>query len=736
MATKWSEFGEGRKELARLYKSVMSGVPQDPKHHPEGDVLTHVRLVRKAIPKAIQDLQQIQTDRNNPLSDVFSEVSFRISPEEEQIVAAAAWLHDIGKPTATTIGGEPWQTPGVQGKIQALGHQEPNHYGPQIQRLQQEAPAETLQLYTRHQELINWLIEHHMDLSAGQFSRAFLDENFQNGRIINSQRMRLLLILMWADRMGRDPQTTMANIAKLTDKMVKSSQVSQNRTQRAANQSKPFDGTPEQFQALLRQRGLAPEQITQAMQSKFPRKVENFSRFYESAMKQGPVVIPADIPVDKELLVVKQALTGNFGDGGPSKPQLYLVGGAVRDFLWHQYHGDPKKPFMPKDYDLTTDLTEEQILGRLRTNGQRYGIKVKEKESVDTFGVVFVHVNGKDYEVAPFRRDVGTADGRRPERVESAGIEEDAMRRDLTMNNLYYDFEKKQILDLNENGQGIEDIKNMVTRTVGDPFERFNEDRLRVLRFIRFFSRFNPGDVRQFIDDRTAQAIQHFKDLPGISPERIFQEFLGGLSKSLNTSAYLHNYANLDLFGRVFPGLQVDVAGIDRLGNSKNAKVVLAWLLRNNGNGVAQALNRLKYPSEISDVVGFLISALKFQPDQAVQTMKARSRWLAKAGGPEQMSQDLLELAQVANRPDLAERLTHLAGQGGYEGEGDERQWKWQTEPYQPPKVSADEIMQREKIPQGPELGKAVDREMRTNYDSSWQEFLKRKSFSSPNPAV
>lgn len=728
----WLKIREGRKELARTYKATLGGVPQDPAHHPEGDVLAHSRLVRKAIPRAIQKLQYAQTDPNNPLSDVLSNLTFRVSPEEEQILALVAWIHDLGKTTATTVGGEPWQKPGVQGRVQSIGHQEPTHYEPQLRRLKQEAPPETVDLYLRNQELVNWLVEHHMDLSAGQFSRRFVDEHFQNGRIVNSPQMRLLLILMWSDKMGRDPQTTVANIAKLSDKVAKSSQTSVTRSYRAANQSKPFEGSPTELAAMLKHRELTPQQRAAALRGKFPEitdaeiarlVAEGFGQFMEALQ---PTVIDEQIPMKPEELqdcmLLKRLLRTQH---------LYMVGGGVRDYLFHKFHGKSGAQYSPKDIDLTTDLSEEEILHRLSTpDAQAAGVKVNEKESVDTFGVAFVNVNGRDYEIAPFRRDVGSADGRRPERVEQAGIEEDAMRRDLTMNNLYYDFENQKILDFNPGGQGVEDIKNMVTRPVGDPFERFDEDKLRVLRLVRFFSRFNPGDIRQFLDERTAQAIEHFKDLPGITPERIYQEFMAGLLKSQNTAAYLKNYAALGLFDRVFPGLWVDESGIDRLGNTKNPKVVLAWLLRENGN-VAQALNRLKYPNEVSDVVGFLVSALKFNPDQAMQVVKSRNRWLAKAGGPEQMSQDLMGLAQVAGREDLTQRLAHLGGLGNSEGEG----WKWQVPPYEPPKISGEELMQQG-IPQGPELGREIERRTAADYASSWQEFLRRKALSGQQPSV
>jgi tRNA nucleotidyltransferase/poly(A) polymerase len=728
--SRFEKWLEGRKELAQTYKSIVGGVPQDPTHHPEGDVLTHVRMVRKQIPTAIQELQQLQAGTNSPLSHVFSDINFRISPQEEQIVSLAAWLHDIGKPTATTVGGEPWDQPGVQGKIQSIGHQSPQHYEPQLEKLKQVAPPETLALYTQHRDLINWLIEHHMDLYQGRFSKKFVAEHFDNGKLINSPQIKLLLILMWADKMGRNPESTIQGIAQ-------SSQASVDQTQRAAKQQ-PFEGSPTEFAGLLKQRGVAPQFRMRSMKNKFPHlsdqeaaqlTAEGFSQFMENA---GPTIISEQIPMKpeelKDCFLLKRIL---------ATPHLYMVGGAVRDYLFDKFHGQGGAGYSPKDIDLTTDISEEEILQRLRSpEAISAGVKVNEKQSVDTFGVVFAHVNGRDYEIAPFRKDVGVADGRRPERVERAGIEEDAMRRDLTMNNLYYDFEQEQILDFNPGGQGVQDIQNQTTRFVGNPFERIEEDLLRVLRMVRFFSRYNDGDMQQFLDQHTLQAIEQYKDLQGITPERIQDEFLKGLKSSVNTASYLKNYVNLGLFERVFQGLQVDEAGIDRLGNTKNPKVVLAWMLRGNQNLPAH-LHSLTYPNETSDMVGFLISALNSDPEQIHRLILQRQRHLAKAGGPQQISQDLIEFATVAGRPDLVQRFSHLAGQGDWRKETDEEgkeQWagQWNTPPYEPEKIDPSQLPELQDVEQGPAWGQAIDARTKTAYDQAYQDYLRQKGGSSP----
>lgn len=377
-----------------------------------------------------------------------------------------------------------------------------------------------------------------------------------------------------------------------------------------------------------------------------------------------PVRMKAEIPMDAGVEAISKALKSN-----DSTVQVYAVGGAVRDYLFSHFNGQGAGK---KDIDLTTNLSEEEIISRL----QRAGIAVTEKESskredgkeskdkkpvVNTFGVVFATVDGVQYEIAPFRKDIGSVDGRRPERVERASIEEDAQRRDLTMNNLYYDFDKKEILDFNPNGQGIEDIKNGVARPVGDPHERFSEDKLRVLRIIRFFSRFNDGSALDHLDERTLAAIEHFKDLKsfGLTEERIAGEFAQGLNQAKDIAAYIKNYVDLGLLDSVFSGLNVDVSGagklngLERKNGKLNIKVALAWLLRNNSDVVGKLL-KLKYSRTDAESVQFLIDCLKLSSDSSFSMVKRREKISSLRG-------DLIEFANLVGGSD-GEKLKHFAG--------------------------------------------------------------------------
>ena len=725
----WKKYVETRKELSKTFSDLLRDVPQDSEHHPEGPTLIHTQLVRKAVPKAIEELRILQ--QNPKFSNILSDIDFSISPEEMQILKLSAWLHDIGKYSATTIGGQHWTTPGATGKIQAIGHQDPEHYHPQLEKLKDIAPPETVQLYLKNEHLINFIIEHHMDFTSGTgFSKSFVANHFERDKIKNTPEMKLLLILMWADKMGRKPEDTIKSaIEKNANNLYASMQKSEKRFQNIQNQTKAFEGGPEEFSQILKLRKITRDQRIKALQGKFPyltgvqldKLTESFRTFLEMD-GLNPTTIHANIPIDDNVKILSKVLKQ-----GDSNVSVYVVGGAVRDYLYHVQYGKSGSSYKPKDIDLTTNLSEKDILSRLRNPyAEQNGISVKEKESVDTFGVVFATVNQENYEIAPFRKDIGGSDGRRPDSVEIGTIQDDAMRRDLTINNLYYDFDKGLILDFNPGGQGIKDIENRTVRCVGNPNDRFKEDKLRVLRLVRFFSRFNPGDIKSVLDPQHIAAIEKFKNLEGITPERVQLEFLAGINQSLNTAGFLKSLADLDLLKRVFPQLNIDAHDIGKLGNLKNVKVILAWLLRNNQN-VNISLKKLKYPNDISESVRFLINSMNFDHGKVLLTIKDRDKRLLKgnAFGPsgKHMSpqeiqlhnqintaatqQDLKDLAKVVGDSSIASKLTHFGS-------------------YQPPNINSSELMNQGF--KGLKLGAELDRRTADDYKKSLEDFnLKNK---------
>jgi poly(A) polymerase len=183
----------------------------------------------------------------------------------------------------------------------------------------------------------------------------------------------------------------------------------------------------------------------------------------------------------------------------------YLAGGCVRDALLGQ---------QPKDYDVATDARPEQVRETFPHS----------KYVGEAFGVVLVYRGRQAIEAATFRQEWGYADKRRPDEVVFAGPEEDARRRDFTINGLFADPLETDPLTggdrIIDYVGGRDDLAAGLIRAIGDPAERFGEDYLRMLRAGRFAARLGFD-----IESRTAAAMRPLgKYLGQISRERIGQE--------------------------------------------------------------------------------------------------------------------------------------------------------------------------------------------------------------------
>src|SRR5919199_235347 len=159
----------------------------------------------------------------------------------------------------------------------------------------------------------------------------------------------------------------------------------------------------------------------------------------------------------------------------------YFAGGCVRDLLLG---------LEPKDYDVATDAPPQRVR-ELFGNTQAVG---------QAFGVILVRHRRSQVEVATFRSDGAYLDGRRPSEVRFTTAEEDAQRRDFTINGLFSDPTEGRIIDY---VGGQEDLKNKLLRAIGDPDRRFEEDHLRLLRAVRFAARFGLD-----IEPHTSDAIR------------------------------------------------------------------------------------------------------------------------------------------------------------------------------------------------------------------------------------
>jgi len=178
--------------------------------------------------------------------------------------------------------------------------------------------------------------------------------------------------------------------------------------------------------------------------------------------------------------------------------ESYLAGGCVRDILLNR---------KPKDYDIATNAKPndiEKIFDKTISVGKK-------------FGVIIVIMNEKQFEIATFRKDGQYKDGRRPSKIEFSSIEEDAQRRDFTINALFLDPIDNKIYDF---VNGKKDLENKIIRFVGKPEERIQEDRLRIMRGIRFALKYNFT-----IEKETYKAIKRNSyKINDISQERITEE--------------------------------------------------------------------------------------------------------------------------------------------------------------------------------------------------------------------
>ena len=379
--------------------------------------------------------------------------------------------------------------------------------------------------------------------------------------------------------------------------------------------------------------------------------------------------VKAEIPMPDEVRI----LSSLFKNSGA---KIYAVGGAIRDYLYHIFH-QKHIPYNPKDVDLTTDQTPAQVIKILSSpEAVKNGIKVFPKG--ESFGVISAIINGKEFEIATFRTefyDALTGDGRRPDIVKFSTAKEDAKRRDLNINALFYDMQDKEIRDYNLDdsgqGKGLQDIKNKHVRTVGDPFERFREDKLRVLRLVRFFCRFNKDVITNHLDPKTLSAVDKFKDLKGVSVERIANEFLSGIKTCESTKNYILSFKSLGLIPTIFPGLDVNTSEVSGMDRSRNAIAVTAFLLRDNEIKVIKSkLNSLKYSNEFIDTLSLvLMVAYKLNNSNIIRllsmrrnlsdSLKASFVEFGKINGREKEMSHFVNYVQVAK----SENYTHLKGE-------------------------------------------------------------------------
>ena len=208
--------------------------------------------------------------------------------------------------------------------------------------------------------------------------------------------------------------------------------------------------------------------------------------------------------------------------------EALFAGGCVRDLI----RGEP-----PKDYDVATSARPEQVAA-LFSDTELVGKQ---------FGVCLVILNGIAHQVATFRTDAAYTDGRHPDAVAFCAPEEDAKRRDFTINSMFWDPVAERLLDY---VGGREDLEGRLIRAIGDPEQRFREDHLRLIRAVRFAARLGFD-----IEERTRAALKALAPLVvQVSAERL-QDELRIILTDRSPSAALRIMDELGVLTVIFPEL-------------------------------------------------------------------------------------------------------------------------------------------------------------------------------------
>lgn len=196
--------------------------------------------------------------------------------------------------------------------------------------------------------------------------------------------------------------------------------------------------------------------------------------------------------------------------------ETYFAGGCVRDILLKRE---------PQDYDIVTSAKPDKIEELLE-----HTIPVGKE-----FGIIMTIVNGHKFEIATFREDSEKSDGRRPHAISFSDAEKDAKRRDFTINGMFYDPVKKEVID---HVGGQNDLNERVIRFIGDAEKRIKEDHLRIIRAVRF-----KNALEFQYHPKTFQAIKkHSKLIKKVSAERLRDE----LNKIICIPHALETFEDLD----------------------------------------------------------------------------------------------------------------------------------------------------------------------------------------------
>lgn len=218
------------------------------------------------------------------------------------------------------------------------------------------------------------------------------------------------------------------------------------------------------------------------------------------SLSKTPACRPAGLPHDGCLMTMRQSAESLARRLQAAGHVAYFAGGCVRDELLGE---------TPKDFDIATDATPAAVQ-ELFPRSQAVGAH---------FGVIVVREGGHHFEIATFRTDGSYGDGRRPDSVAFSTPQEDAQRRDFTVNGMFLDPVTGKVIDY---VGGLDDLRERRLRAIGDPAARFREDHLRLMRAVRFATVLGYG-----IEPVTWAAVMaHAESIKRISIERTRDELV------------------------------------------------------------------------------------------------------------------------------------------------------------------------------------------------------------------
>lgn len=290
------------------------------------------------------------------------------------------------------------------------------------------------------------------------------------------------------------------------------------------------------------------------------------------------------------------------------------AGGCVRDMILG---------IAPQDYDIATNADLREVVG----------IFPDAREVGAHFGVAVLHLGDHFYEVARFRKDIGYSDGRHPDRVEFTDEAEDARRRDFTVNGMFYDPVADQVID---HVGGKADLDQKLIRTIGEPRARFEEDKLRLLRAIRFGCRLGWE-----IEEATRQSIcQLSGGILSVSWERIRGE-MGKILTEGGASRGMRWLIDWGLMAQIIPEV-LEMDGVEQppeyhpegdvlthtlmmldLLEKPSIELAMATLLHDVGKPrTFEVLDRIRFNNHVSvgaEMAKEICGRLRFSSDQTDQ---------------------------------------------------------------------------------------------------------------------